>query len=169
MADAFRYAPEPTTAIERYVEEDRPANDKGAKENLADLEPVESGNDDYVILKGLGIDDSPRNLPDEDVDNLHELRSYIKETMRMKGIHPTIGSYNRIITDMMGKLELDPDTDPSVMLDQIGGLAKAWRMAAFISDNKERMKFLNKLARQKGSRKMDELVMGEMEKRRVWQ
>lgn len=168
MPDAFRYASEPTPAIERYAEEERPKNNVGADEDLADLEPVESSGTDGVILKGLGIEDSPRSLPEDDLENLHELKSYIRETMKLKGIQPTVGAYNRLITDMLEKLDIDPDTDPSYILDRIGGLAKAWRAAAFITDNKQRMKFLNKLMRQNGSKKMDELVMEEMERRNIW-
>lgn len=135
---------------------------------LSDIEPVD-GSGESVILEAMNIGDNLAFLPPEDRDNLREFDSYIRSTMESKGISPTKGAYNRIVEKTMNKLELDPDTDPSFALDKIAGLVRMWRALSFVKSSKRKEKIFQKALKSDGSKKMERLLMDEMENSEVWQ
>lgn len=171
MSDVAFRSSSPTPQIVTHTESvpEPKKNEVGAQEDFGDLEPIDSDQSDGVILSAIGIDDSPRNLPESDKSNLHEMKSYVLDLLNSKGITPTLGAYKRMIGEIREKMDIDPDTEPSVLLDRIGGVVKSWKSIAFITDPKERRSVFMRLARQPDSKSMDRTIYEEMEKRRVWQ
>src|SRR3990172_2047445 len=94
----------------------------GATENLGLQEPVEPGRTDETVLLSLGVDDAIHNLPDEDKSNLSEITSYVEDQLKSKGIAPTVGAFQRAVDSLKERLEMDPDTDPSVVFYKICGM-----------------------------------------------
>ena len=144
-------------------------NEEMLVEDTKDLEPIDGDKADVVILSSIGVDDASRNLPETDKSNLEEVKNYIADILKAKGILPTTGAYNRTLNNIKERLELDPDTEPSVMLDRIGGIVKAWKSLSFVNDLQERRSIFMRLARQPDSKSMDRLIMDEMDHRKIWQ
>jgi len=169
MADTvFRtFTPSETITPESIPEPVK--NNVGAEENVADFEPVEGARADATVLKVLGLDDIPRNLPEDAQSNLTEFREYVTEIMKSKGISPTVGSYRRFVEETRDQMGIDRDADPDVVINRIGGILKAWKSINFISNPREKRAILMKLAKQRDSKAMDDVIYEEMNKRRVWQ
>lgn len=169
MADTyFRGEPSQTINIPVETSPDPEPNRRGAEQSLPDMEPVEPGKADSVVLSALGIDDSPKNLPDEEQENLSELRGYINEMMKSKGVAPTVGAYKRFLEETKQSMGIDRDADADVVLNKIGSVVRSYKSLSFISNPKERRAVFMQLARQPDSISMDNLIYKEMEKRRVW-
>lgn len=169
MGVTFATAPEPVA--ERVNIPEPKKNEIGASENVEDLEPIEnreqsSGQD--IVLEALGIDDIVSNMPESDQDNLREVKKYVLDVIKSKGLSSTTKVFKDQLEKLRFEMEIDPDTEPSVVLDRIGGIVKAWKGLGFISDPKEKRALFMKLARQGSSREMHRLVFEEMEKRKVW-
>lgn len=164
----FRTAPEP---LNYPPDIPTPKNEIGAEVSLPDSEPLEireeRGGD--IVLESLGIDDSISNLPQEDRENVSEVKSYIKEIIKSKGMSDTVGNFKKTLDTVKSEMGLDPEADPQTVLDRIGGVVKAWKELSFISNPKEKRSFFMKLARMESSSEMNRLVYQEMEKRKVWQ
>ena len=63
---------------------------------------------------------------------------------------------------------LDPDSEPSVVLDRIGGVMKSWKSLTFVKDPHEKRKVFMKLARAQDSKEMNKIIFEEMEARSIW-
>lgn len=171
MSVQFRTSATPTiepaqsiVPTEEYIK-----NDVGAEENFEDIEPVTKSNVGEIVLSALGIDDDLSNIPSEDADNLEDVGRYLETIVSKKDLKPTKAVYERVLTDVIDELGIDKDTEPSVILDRIGGMTRAWRDLMFVRDAKERRSVFMRLARLGSSKAMDDFVLREMEAREVWQ
>lgn len=138
----------------------------GGEQSFKDLEPVEG---DSVVLKSLGIDDTVENLPFDEQENVQEVKNYVMDILKSKGVMNSQTNFNNALTDLKFQMGLDQEAEPSVVLDRIGGVVKAWKSMSFITDVREKRGILMKLARMDSSNKMHKAVYQEMEKRKVWQ
>ncbi len=165
----FRSAPEPQA--EKISLPEPKKNEYGSDENLIDAEPLEMREDRSgdIVLESLGIDDSLRNLPEEDQENVGEVKQYVKDIMKSKGVSETFGNFKKTLDSIKSEMGLDADADPQIILDRIGGVVKAWKSLAFITNPKEKRSFFMKLAKLDSSSEMNRLVFEEMNKRQVWQ
>lgn len=141
-------------------------NTVGAEVTLQDKAPVDDGS--QAILTALGIDDTTRNMPEEDQINLSEVDNYIKAILQGKGVALTQGAYQRTLDELRFEMGLDSEAEPSVVLSRIGGVVKAWRNLSFISDPREKRRILTKVARAESSSAMNRIVYEAMEDREVW-
>ena len=142
-------------------------NEVGTQENIGDLEPVENGQ--QAILEALGIDDAISHMPVGDQDNLSEVKQYVYDILERKGLSPTVGSIKKAISELKLEMGFDEEVEPSVILDRIGGIVKAWRDLSFIKDPKHRKSLFMKMAKLESSKEMDEFVYRQMNERKVWQ
>lgn len=164
MSDpVFRTASEPTIPT---PEPEREPNKIGAEESLADKAPIEDG--EQAVLVALGIDDTVRSMPDADQTNLSEVNAYIKAILEGRGVAPTQTAYTRTLEDLKYDMGLDTDAEPSMVLDRIGGVVKAWRNLSFISDPREKRRIFSKLSRAQSSSEMNKVVLQAMEEHEVW-
>lgn len=141
-------------------------NEVGAEENIGDLEPVENGQ--QAILEAMGIDDAIRNMSDADKDNLGEVKQYVYDILDRKGLSPTVGSIKKALMELKEEMGFDREAEPSIILDRIGGIVKAWRNLSFIKDSKQKRSLFMKMARMESSKEMDEFVYKEMEANKIW-
>lgn len=142
-------------------------NERGAQENIGDLEPVE--NADSTVLSALGIDDSLENLPDEDRGNLADARGYIEGIMEQRGLPKTQGGYKKAMEYAREKLDIDAEAEPSFVLKKLGGIVRAWKGLSFVSDPSEKRSIFMRMARMNSSDEMESYLMKVMESKRVWQ
>lgn len=169
MADTvFRTStpPEVTTDTPKLPEpkpNDSPGVDRGGLE-----EPVEAERAEQSVLDALGVDDLLMNLADEDRSNLSEVSQYVLDILGKKGVIPTNTSISRALDDLRADMGLSEGAEPSVILDRIGGVVKAWKGLTFITNPAEKRSLFMKLARQPDSKSMNKLVYEEMERREVW-
>ncbi len=164
ISSTFNKAPE---VVQPKVKLPEPKlNEVGAEENIENLEPVENGQ--QAILEALGIDDAIHHMPASDQDNLGEVKQYVYDILERKGLSPTVGSIKKALTELKEEMGFDQEVEPSVILDRIGGIVKAWRNLSFIKDAKQRKSIFMKLARMESSKEMDEAIYKEMEVRKIW-
>ena len=173
MADnniTFRGAPAPV------VEHDEPDIDvpKGEGQrtvtNTEDNEPVEfRDKDGSIVLEALNIDEDINNLPSEDKGNLQEVKNYVLEIVKSKGLAQTVNSFTKTLNGLKNEMGLEDESEPSIVLDRISGVVKAWRNLSFIKDPGEKRDIFIKLAGLKSSQEMNKEVFRLMEKQSVWQ
>lgn len=164
ISSTFRSTPQ-VTQPQTNLPDPKP-NEIGAQENVGDLEPIENGQ--QAILEALGIDDAIRNMSSGDQDNLGEVKQYVYDILERKGLSPTVGSIKKALTELKTEMGFDEEVEPSVILDRIGGIVKAWRNLSFIKDPKQKKSMFMKMAKLESSKEMDEFVYREMEARKVW-
>lgn len=143
-------------------------NKVGAETNIVE-EPIDSEKAGDAVLGALGIEDTERNMPEEDRSNLDEVKSYVQNILESKNLEPNRTNFKRVLNDLKFDMGLDFDAEPSAVLDRIGGVVKAWKSISFIRDPREKKSLFMKLARQPDSSSMNRIVFEEMEKRKVWQ
>jgi hypothetical protein len=145
-------------------------NIHGAASNEADLEPIEvresQGSD--ILLESLGIDDSVKNMPPEDQENLKETKQYLFDIIKTRGDSPTMGAFKQALNDIKAEFGLTDTSDPSVILERIGGVVKAWKSLSFVNDPHEKRRIFMKLARSTSGKDMNKIVLDEMEHFSVW-
>lgn len=162
---AFRsVTPEVTQSSERLP--DPKPNLVGGEQEFKDLEPVEG---DSVVLKALGIDDNVQNLPSEEQENVQEVKNYVMDILKSKGVMNSQTNFNQTLSSLKEQMGLAEETEPSIILDRIGGVVKAWKSLSFVTDMKEKRGILMKLARMESSHDMHREVFKVMEQRKVWQ
>lgn len=146
-------------------------NKVGASEGYDGSEPIEiledQGRD--ILLESLGIEDEVNNIPQEDKEMHQEVKSYLKDIVKQKGLTPTIEAFKRVLGDIKFEMGLDYEADPHVVLDRIGGVIQAWKQLTFIRNPQEKRSLFMKLARAQSSSEMNKMVFEEMEKKSVWQ
>lgn len=166
----FRTSSPPPVSTQPTIEP--PKNDRGASFNESDLEPVdlrEQSTGVDVVLEALGIDDSISSMPDEDKSNAQDVKKYVTDIMTAKGLLNNFANFQKTLGEIRGEMGLDEGADPTIVLDRIGGVVKAWKNLSFIKNSQEKRSIFMKLARQPDSKSMNKLVFEEMEKRSVWQ
>ena len=164
ISSTFNKAPEVVQSKIKLP--DPKLNEVGAEENIGDLEPIENGQ--QAILEALGIDDAIHHMPASDQDNLGEVKQYVYDILERKGLSPTVGSIKKALTELKEEMGFDQEVEPSVILDRIGGIVKAWRNLSFIKDPKQRKSMFMKMAKLNSSKEMDEFVFREMEAKKIW-
>ena len=152
-------SPEP---VEPFVE-----NKLGYETSLGDEEPVEAGKAGATVLSLLGVDD-PTGIPEEDSANLKDVTDYILDMVDKRGATPTAATMKRALDAIKADLDLDPDAEPGIVLDRVGGLVKAFKNLTFIREPGERRRIFMKLARLPDSKAIDNAILDEMDRRKVW-
>lgn len=164
----FRSAVEST---EEIVLPDPEPNKVGASvDDVGESEPLEirdtrSGD---LVLESLGIDDDVDIMPESDQDNLKEVKQYILDIMKQKGLKQTVGAFKNTLQNIKWEMGIDSDSDPSIVLDRIGGMVKAWKGLSFIRNPMEKRSLFMKLGRARSSEEMDRIVMDSMDRHKVW-
>jgi len=156
--------------------EPEPVSDKPTKEpeenkygydevGVEELRPVE---DERDILEALGIADDIKILPEEDRQDLRELKDYLASYMEEKGLSQTLGGLRKGIESLKEDVGLHKDADPQAVIKKIGGIARSWKELSFVRDVDERKKILIKLIGATTPKEMDRIIFQEMEARSVW-
>jgi hypothetical protein len=138
----------------------------GTNEDLDVGEPIE----DYenAILRAMHIDDDTGNLSQEDKGYLKDVSQYILGIVKERGIAVTQRAFDRVLRDVRIEMGIDPEAEPSSVLNRIGGMVSAWRDISFIKDPKERRSLFMKLAKMSSSSEMNNLILKEMDHRKVY-
>jgi hypothetical protein len=162
----FKTAPEVKPAPTSIEPPFEPAKDSVS--HHYEEEPIESRQVGTTVLKAIGIEDTVDSMPAEDRENLSEVGQYVSKIIERRGLEPVSSSYTSVLNDLKREMGLDDNAEPSIILDRIGGIVKAWRDLSFIPDPKEKRAFFMKLARCPDSKSMNRLVLEQMENYKVW-
>jgi len=144
-----------------------PDSQKGTNYSDASSTPIESK--DEAVLTALNIGDSLNFLPADQKENVVEISSYIGDILDSKGIAPTQEAYNKQLATIKEEMGIDKDTMAEIALNRIGGIVKAWKSMAFISNPQEKRSLFMRLAKLGSAREMNEAVYKMMEDRKIWQ
>jgi len=168
----FRQAPvepEPGTMARDLPEQ--PKDNTQVASGESDLEPIEfrETGGRSVVLDALNINENLYSLPEEDKANLSEVKTYVEELIKAKGLSPTVGAFKKTLNELKVEMGLDEEADPAKVLDRIGGVVKAWKNLSFIKDIEEKKKIFLKLSTLSSSQDMNKEVYKLMEKYEIWQ
>lgn len=168
MDTVFRTAPAPTQPTAPALPPE--VNNQQVQSGEDDREPIElrETHGVSIVLDALGIDDRLTNLPDEDRMNVTEVREYVLDIVKSKGLSPTVGAFKKTIDGLKDDMGLDKEAEPSIILDRIAGVVKAWKNLSFIKDPEEKRKIFNTLATLKSSSDMNKEVYRLMENYKIW-
>lgn len=156
----FREAP--SEPAETKLFEREPENkDTGADQGMP--EPIGSESMPQTVLDVLGIDGNAKDLPSDELSNLKEIASYLEESLMTNGKVPSVKTMGIKLDEIREQLDLDEDTEASVVLDRVGGVVKAWKGLGFITNPSEKRSLFMKLARCKDSKEMHKLVYKTMD------
>ena len=133
---------------------------------ILDIEPIDENKDS--LLDALDIDDSLDNLSEEDRENHKEVKQYVLDIIKKSGDSPTMGAFKRTLNDIKADMGLSEDSDPSTILDRIGGVVRSWKSLSFIKNPLEKKSILSKLMRASDSKEMNRIVFDSMEARSIW-
>lgn len=125
-------------------------------------------NADNLVLETLGVADDIKNLPEESKENLDLIEDFVGELMNKKQLKITSEAFRDTLKNVMEEMDIDPHTEPSVVLDRIGGVIKGWKNLSFISDPKEKRSLFMKLGRMSSSKEMNKFIFNEMNRREVY-
>jgi len=164
----FREAPPPP--VERPPAPEPDVDKTRSLLSDGDNEPVEMFEErgKSVVLEALNINEDPHNLPDKDKDNLGEVKNYVLEIVKQKGLSPTISSFTKTLNGLKVEMGLDEEAEPSIVLDRIGGVIKAWKNLSFITNPADKKRIFMKLANLKSSAEMNREVYRLMSDYKVW-
>jgi len=171
MDVTFRDAPAPKVEQPK-VDVPEPVKDNTRiTSGESDREPIElrESGGKSVVLDALNINDNVNNLPEEDKTNLQEVKNYVSEIIKAKGLNPTVGVFKKTLDSLKQEMGLGEEADPSVVLDRIAGVVKAWRNISFIKDAEEKKRIFQKLATMDSSTQMNKEVYKMMEKYKIWE
>ena len=112
MSTSFR---EPATTVD--TPEDIRDNKYAHTADVEDIRPVE---DDQDVLEALGVADDIKILPEEDRQDLRELKDYLGSYMEEKGLPQTIHGMRKGIESLKEDLGLHEDADPQAVIKRIG-------------------------------------------------
>ena len=104
-------------------------NKFGYPDEVEDYKPIE---DDQDILNVLGIEDDIKVLPEEDYQDLQELKGYLSSYMEEKGLPKTFKGMEKGIKALKEVVGLDEDADPQAVVKRIGGIARSWKELSFV-------------------------------------
>jgi hypothetical protein len=170
MDTTFRSAPTPVVQAPKVNVPEPEPNKTGVESNEKDIEPLEirETRDGDIVLEALGIEDKSEVMPGEDKANLSEVKDYVKEIVKDKGLPPTVGSFKKVIDSLKGEMGMDEEADPQLVLDRIAGVVKAWRNLSFLRDPIEKKRIFMRLANLKSSSDMNREVFKVMSQNHVW-
>lgn len=166
MADTVvRSAPAPEVVTETPTI-DVPRNEIRIEIGPNDLEPIADRND--VVLESLGIQEDTHSIPSEDRANLNIVKDYVVGILKSRELPQTVGSFKTALNNLKGEMGLDPQSEPSVVLDRIAGVVRSWQSLSFIKDSSEKRRLFLSLANLKSSSEMNRKVLEVMDNYRVW-
>lgn len=170
MTDNITFREAPPAVEQPKPDIPTPEADKGRPgEAPNDTEPVElRDKGGSIVLEVLNINEEVNNLPAEDRANLHEVKDYVLEIVKSKGLPPNVSAFAKTLNGLKSEMGLDDEAEPSIVLDRIAGVVKAWRNLSFVKDPMEKRKIFFKLANLKSSKDMNEAVYKMMENYEVW-
>jgi hypothetical protein len=157
-------SPEPIVQAVENIPSKEPT---GERESVS-TEYVDPKQSDEVVLRALGYDESILDIPSVDQENLHEVREFVNQVVKDKGLKPEASSYKKVLEDLRNDMDLDLNTDPSVVLDKVAGVIKSWKSLAFVKDARDKRVILMKLAKAPDSKTMNKIVFDAMERSQVW-
>lgn len=164
----FRDAPVPEV-VQPKPDIPVPEVDEAHAEGPNDSEPVEiRDKDGSIVLEALNINEDVNSIPSEDKANLQEVKDYVLEIVKTKGLSPTVAQFTKTLNGLKSEMGLEEESEPSVVLDRISGVVKAWRNLSFIKDPQEKRRIFFKLANLKSSQEMNKEVFRLMERQSVW-
>lgn len=167
MSDTvFRSSTPPTVSQPKSDLPEPKLNNRGAQSDVESIRPVEDKS--QAVLSAMGINDNLDVMPEGERDNLNEVAEYISDIANKRGLSQTQKSYDKVLSELKEEMGLDDDAEPSMILDRIGGVVKAWKNLSFISDPKQKRSIFMKLAKMDSSKDMNKAVLQEMEKNEVW-
>ena len=156
----FRESPVPQ--VEQPKLPDVPVNDQQVQSGHDDKEPVElRDKGGSVVLEALGINEDISSLPEEDKGNLTEVKDYVLGIVKAKGLSPTVSAFTKTLNSLREEMGLSDESEPSIVLDRIAGVVKAWRNISFIKDPAEKRRIFFKLAKLKSSEEMNKEVFNK--------
>ena len=168
ISATFKSAPAPTQPAPTLPEPE--VNNQQVQTGEDDIEPVELRDTGgrSVVLDALNIDDNLHNLPEQDRSNVSEVKEYVLGIIKSKGLPATVSSFKKTLESIKGDMGLDQEAEPSIVLDRVAGVVRAWRNLSFISDPYEKKKLFFKLANMKSSSEMNKEVYKTMEDYKIW-
>lgn len=166
----FRQAPTPAVEQPKSDIPDVEPNKVRVMSGETENEPIEvrETGGRSIVLDALNIDENLINLPVQDKENVNEVRNYVLDIVKSKGLSQTVGSFKKTLDSLKNEMGLDNEAEPSVVLDRIAGVVKAWKNLSFIKDHEEKRKIFLKLAMLDSSEKMNKEVLKLMEDYEVW-
>jgi hypothetical protein len=169
--DNITFRSAPTVSAPTHPGPEPEVNNQQVQSGEDDREPVElrETHGVSVVLDALGIDDRIDNLPEDDKSNVQNVKDYVMEIVKSKGLSPTVGSFKKTIDGLKEDMGLDKEAEPSIILDRIAGVVKAWKNLSFIKDVDEKRKIFYKLARLSSSSEMNKEVYKLMSDYKVWE
>jgi hypothetical protein len=166
----FREAPAPAVEQPKVDLPEPEPNNEQVQTGHDDSEPVElRDKGGSIVLEALNINEDVNSIPSEDRANLQEVKNYVLEIIKTRGIAPTVSSFTKTLNGLKSEMGLAEEAEPSIVLDRIAGVVKAWRNLSFINDGEEKRRIFFKLANLKSSKRMNEEVLKLMENYKVWQ
>ena len=114
-----------------------------------DIEPIEIREEGggSVVLDALNISDKLNVLPEADKTKVGEVKEYVLKIMESKGLSPTVSHFKKTLDGLKDEMGLDQEAEPSIVLDRIAGVVRAWQNLSFINDPAEKKAIFMKLAK----------------------
>ena len=169
--DNVTFRDAPTPQVEQPKAEVIPPDMNKPVSGESDNEPIEirDTRGGSVVLDALGIADNVNNLTYDDKVDLQEVKGYVTDVMKAKGLSETVANFKKSLDSIRDEMGLDTEADPSIVIERIAGVVKAWRNLTFIKDPEEKKKLFMKLANMKSTSEMNRFVYQTMEDYKVWQ
>ena len=164
MDNSVTFREAPGEPVETRTYQDGPKDNKVGPEVNIMPEPVDGESMPQTILDVLGIEGNVKDLPSNEMENLREISSYLNDQLTAIGKVPSVATLGRKLDEIREELEMDDQTESSVVLDRLGGVVKAWRNLGFMKDPATKRSMFMKLARCKDSKEMHRLIFNEMNK-----
>ena len=166
----FREAPPPVVEQPKVDLPDPEPNRTQSASALDENEPIElsEANGQSLVLNALDINDDINNLTSDDKADLGEVKQYVIDVIKAKGLPETVASFKKSLNSLKSEMGLDQEADPAVVIERIAGVVKAWRNLTFIKDPTEKRSLFMKLANMKSVQDMNREVFKAMENYKVW-
>lgn len=166
----FRSAPEPVSPKVEIPEPEIEVDKSHVGEGETDQEPIEMREEGggSVVLDALNITDKLQVLPEQDKQNVSEVKEYVMKVMKSKGLGATVGHFKKTLGDIKTEMGLDQEAEPSIVLDRISGVVKAWKNLSFISDAAEKRRIFMRLSKMSSSSDMNREVYKLMNEYEIW-
>jgi hypothetical protein len=167
----FREAPAPVVEQPKIDLPEPEVNNQRVETDDRDNEPIEfkDGPNKSIVLEALNINEDVNSLPEEDRGNLQEVKNYVQSIIKAKGLTPTFPIFKKTLDGLKSEMGLNEEADPSIVLDRIAGVVKAWKNLSFVNNPEEKRKLFFKLANLKSSKDMNEAVFRAMQNYKVWE
>lgn len=164
----FRSAPEPQQPTPDLPEPE--INNEHVTSGESDREPIEIREEGggSVVLDALNISDKLQVLPEEDKVKVSEVKQYVLKIMETKGLGATVSAFKKTLDGIKSEMDLDAEAEPSIVLDRIAGVVRAWKNLSFIEDTAEKKRIFMRLAKLPSSKEMNKEVYRLMNDYRVW-